>query len=182
MPMAENGLAKLIEELGELQQVCGKKLAAGKRDDHPDGRGSLKIRLQDEIADVIAACEFVMYSHNLDVEAILGDALLVLSWNKVDPDPNKGLELLQLTLAAGLLTQSSVMRIRANLEDADTEQDEGMMTLLQNRISSTLAACDLVILAQCLSEEQVKARAQTKFNLFKQWHNDPLNMVNHEPD
>lgn len=59
MTMAARGLAKLIEECGELMQVAGKRLAYYDTNEHPDGGPSLALRLQEEIADVIAACEFV---------------------------------------------------------------------------------------------------------------------------
>ena len=53
------GIAKLAEELGELQQVIGKVLAYPSGD-HPDGAGALQERLRDELADVEAACAFVV--------------------------------------------------------------------------------------------------------------------------
>lgn len=53
------GLAKLSEELGELQQVIG-KLMAYPGGDHPDGGPPLEVRLVMELADVFAAGEFVL--------------------------------------------------------------------------------------------------------------------------
>lgn len=60
--MQQNGLAKLCEECGELSQVVGKmiqypelQLKAG---EHPDGT-CLRDRLEQEMADVMAAIEFV---------------------------------------------------------------------------------------------------------------------------
>lgn len=70
--MAFNGLAKLIEECGELVQACGKKIAYYTTDDHPDGGPPLTHRLEDEIADVLAACEFVMVHFGLNLETIRG--------------------------------------------------------------------------------------------------------------
>lgn len=70
MTMTANGLAKLIEELGELTQVAGKKIAYNKTDIHPDGMGSLKERLEDEMGDVIAAIRFVTETLELDDERI----------------------------------------------------------------------------------------------------------------
>jgi NTP pyrophosphatase (non-canonical NTP hydrolase) len=66
MAMAHEGLAKLIEECGELQQIAGKKLACPDTDTHWDGLGSLKERLENEIADVLAACDFVLDKYKLD--------------------------------------------------------------------------------------------------------------------
>lgn len=64
MAMCANGLAKLIEECGELQQVAAKKLAYFDTDNHPDG-SNLRIRLEEEIADVLAACDFVTLTFQL---------------------------------------------------------------------------------------------------------------------
>ena len=70
MTMTANGLAKLLEECGELSQVAAKKLAYFDVNEHPDGAGALDLRMQDEIADVIAACLFVAHTFKLNVEAI----------------------------------------------------------------------------------------------------------------
>lgn len=77
MTMTANGLAKLIEECGEvmkafggLVQVLGKKLAYYHTDEHPDGAGSLKERLENEIGDVLAACHMVTHTHELDPKRI----------------------------------------------------------------------------------------------------------------
>lgn len=53
------GLAKLAEECGELQQIIG-KLMAYPEGDHPDGAGPLVERLQEELADVSGAVNFVV--------------------------------------------------------------------------------------------------------------------------
>lgn len=64
------GISKVAEETGELQQVIGKLQATGGETAHWDG-SDLRIRLEEEIADVLAACSFVV-SHNteLDLAAI----------------------------------------------------------------------------------------------------------------
>lgn len=59
------GISKLIEESGEMQQVAGKLIAAGGEIDHWDGT-NLCDRLQEEIADTIAACEFVISANELN--------------------------------------------------------------------------------------------------------------------
>jgi len=56
--MTANGLAKLAEELGELQQIVGKMLAYG-IGDHPDGGAPLIERFNSEAGDVMAAIELV---------------------------------------------------------------------------------------------------------------------------
>jgi len=63
MPMRHQGLPKLAEECGELQQVIGKlfqypDLKFTRAVEHPDGT-VLLTRLEEEIADVLAAIEFV---------------------------------------------------------------------------------------------------------------------------
>lgn len=63
MPMSNKGLTKLMEECGELVQVAA-KLVAYPDGNHPDGAGDLFMRLEQEIADVIAACRFVSLKHN----------------------------------------------------------------------------------------------------------------------
>lgn len=65
--MAGFGLVKLIEECGELSQIAAKKLAFPDTDDHPDSMGSLKIRLEDELADVAAAAAYVIDHFDLDI-------------------------------------------------------------------------------------------------------------------
>ncbi len=54
--------AKLVEELGELLQLLG-KLSAFPDGIHPDGKGELKYRLLDEIADVYAALRYFREQH-----------------------------------------------------------------------------------------------------------------------
>ena len=58
MTMAAAGVAKLIEECGELQQVLGKKLAMWDQDEHWDGT-NLRTRMVEEMGDVLAAIRFV---------------------------------------------------------------------------------------------------------------------------
>lgn len=89
MTMTLNGLAKLSEELGELQQVVAKKMACMDTDEHWDGAGSLKARMEDECADVIAAIRFVQEQFDLDVAAMGSRAQMKLDrfrgWHA---DPN----------------------------------------------------------------------------------------------
>ena len=84
-----DGLTKLIEECGELVQIAAKKQAYFDTDTHPDGKGSMKRRLEEEMADVMAACVFVAEKFGLDdkfLEARMQKKLaLFKSW---DNDPN----------------------------------------------------------------------------------------------
>lgn len=58
------GLSKLIEEAGEVQQVCGKIIGTGGEVMHWDG-SNLRDRLREELADLMAACEFVAAVNDL---------------------------------------------------------------------------------------------------------------------
>jgi NTP pyrophosphatase (non-canonical NTP hydrolase) len=63
------GLSKLSEEAGEVVQVIGKTMGAGGLVEHWDG-SDLRLRLVEEIADVMAACSFVIKANGLDALAI----------------------------------------------------------------------------------------------------------------
>jgi NTP pyrophosphatase (non-canonical NTP hydrolase) len=66
------GLAKLIEEAGEVQQVIGKLMALGGDCDTPhfDGQGPLRERIENELADLSAALIFVAQHNAFDQEKI----------------------------------------------------------------------------------------------------------------
>jgi NTP pyrophosphatase (non-canonical NTP hydrolase) len=170
MAMAMNGLAKLIEELGELGQVIGKKLAAGERDDHPDGKGSLKIRLQDEIADVTAACEFVIRTHNFNAKAIL--KLTEREFNRRD-----GEGLIELAEDVGELVNACAMKIAAQDDDFHVRCGESLQCLMERKIANVLAACESVLYVHDLCSDSITQRADAKSSLFEQWHEDQSNMV-----
>ena len=88
MPMKADGLVKLLEESGELQEVLcrlqlslgrlqqagNKKLAYFEGDDHPDGGPPLSRRLEDEMADILAATAFAAKHLKLDHDYITGRA------------------------------------------------------------------------------------------------------------
>jgi NTP pyrophosphatase (non-canonical NTP hydrolase) len=60
------GLSKLIEECGEVQQVCGKLLGSRGEENHWDG-SNLRERLQEELGDLVAAINFVIQKNGLDI-------------------------------------------------------------------------------------------------------------------
>jgi len=68
--MDRDGLTKLMEECGELTQIAAKKSAFMETDEHPDGKGSMAARLEDEMGDVLAAIHFVAAELGLDWERI----------------------------------------------------------------------------------------------------------------
>ncbi len=59
------GLSKLVEEMGEVQQVLGKLIATGGESAHWDGT-DLRQRLREELADLKAACVFFAQVNQLD--------------------------------------------------------------------------------------------------------------------
>lgn len=59
------GLSKLIEEMGEVQQVAGKLIATNGEPDHWDG-SDLRQRLTGELADLAAAIIFFTEANGLD--------------------------------------------------------------------------------------------------------------------
>ena len=61
------GASKLIEEMGELQQVLGKLLGTAGETKHWDG-SDLKERLKEEMADVMAALAFFIGTNFTDAE------------------------------------------------------------------------------------------------------------------
>ncbi len=84
------GISKLIEECGEVVQVCGKLIGNRGEIVHwnvPD----LKVALEEEIADVLAACRFVIAKCGLDQYAIVVRAnkkqLQYETWHVTNPEP-----------------------------------------------------------------------------------------------
>jgi len=89
VPMTANGLAKLLEELGELAQVAAKRLAYFHTAIHPDGAGDLNERMEAEMGDVLGAIGFVVERFALNADRIDLRALekrrLFGKWH-ADPD------------------------------------------------------------------------------------------------
>jgi NTP pyrophosphatase (non-canonical NTP hydrolase) len=79
------GISKLIEECGEVGQVAGKLIGNEGRTDHWDGT-DLRERLEDEMADVIAAIDFVTSLNGLSAARITQRAgkklALFNSWHR----------------------------------------------------------------------------------------------------
>ena len=88
MALSGNGRDKLMEECGELISELAKKSAYPSLEEHPDGKGAMKERLENEIADVLGASKFVIETHELDYEKIMKRAGVkykqFVTWHK-DP-------------------------------------------------------------------------------------------------
>ena len=95
MTMTAAGVAKLIEECGELQQVLGKRLAYWDRDDHWDG-SNLRDRMIEEMGDVLAAITFVAKENGLDWAAIqrrcIAKQALYQDWHKQIDNNDHGID------------------------------------------------------------------------------------------
>lgn len=63
------GIHKLVEECGEVVQIAG-KLGPFPDGNHPDGRGNLRRRMEDELADVAAASAYLIQQEKLDTDYI----------------------------------------------------------------------------------------------------------------
>jgi NTP pyrophosphatase (non-canonical NTP hydrolase) len=79
------GLSKLAEECGEVLQVVGKLIGSRGREEHWDGT-DLRLRLESELADLLAAIAFVVSNNELDHGAIcrreIEKFLLFEKWHK----------------------------------------------------------------------------------------------------
>jgi len=64
------GLSKLMEEMGEVQQVCGKLVQVGGSREYWGGV-DLYERLQEELADLLCAVTFVIEHNGFDKDAIV---------------------------------------------------------------------------------------------------------------
>lgn len=91
MPMQQNGLAKLIEEMGEALQVAGKLTQYPHHQAplypgiHPDGT-HLRTRLEEELGDVLGILQFVTNKMQLDYNVMINRAdakiKLFAEWDK----------------------------------------------------------------------------------------------------
>ena len=70
MKLINNGLVKVMEECGELVQVCAKMVQYPDQDEHPDKQGYLLERLENEIADVLATLAYATTRLGLKEERI----------------------------------------------------------------------------------------------------------------
>lgn len=86
------GISKLVEEAGEVIQVCGKLMGTRGKVEHWDGT-TLNERLEDELGDLLAAINFVItHCPRIDRTRVLKRAadktVLFEGWHtKGDPTP-----------------------------------------------------------------------------------------------
>lgn len=88
------GIGKLIEEMGELQTELG-KLIPFPQGEHPDGKGDLRQRIENEMADVRAAIFYFTETNRLDFnnERYVRKVALFKKWGLtgINSDPDNDL-------------------------------------------------------------------------------------------
>lgn len=113
MTMTAAGVAKLIEEtgelqteLGKLQQTLGKRLAMWDQDEHWDG-SNLKVRMEDEFADVSASMYFVSLQLGMDSERMnrrqIAKIELFGTWHEQIANNDHGIDAVPDELAEALI-------------------------------------------------------------------------------
>jgi NTP pyrophosphatase (non-canonical NTP hydrolase) len=114
------GLSKLIEECGEVQQVVGKLLGNNGESKHWDGGIDLRERLQNEMADLMAALNFVVEVNGLDKSKMMERATLKINrfrgWHRDQGDLPQ--PVVDATAAQHDLSPEAIDKVRARLLDA----------------------------------------------------------------
>ena len=87
MGRKHKGLVKLSEECGELIQIVAKKMNSMHSDRHPNGRDSIKVKLEHEMADVISSITYSSVKLKLDISNIQR-----LAQERINSFPNLGNE------------------------------------------------------------------------------------------
>lgn len=87
------GIGKLVEECGEVLQVCGKLVGSRGAAEHWDGT-DLRQRLEVELGDLLAAVNFVADKNGLDRQAIerqrVKKTALFEEWHEAQGEPRRG--------------------------------------------------------------------------------------------
>lgn len=88
------GISKLVEEAGEVLQICGKLMGTRGALKHWNVE-NLKEALEDEIADLTATCAFVIGACHLDRKRILDRYVVKLNrfnrWHSLGDDCRPGM-------------------------------------------------------------------------------------------
>jgi len=86
------GISKLVEEIGEVGQVCGKLMGAQGEVEHWDG-SNLQDELINEMGDVLAAIQFVTAYCDLDPRLVAQRADMKLAlfekWHREQTHPKR---------------------------------------------------------------------------------------------
>jgi len=151
MVMTLNGLAKLTEEIGELIQVAGKKMAYADGN-HPDGKGDLNSRMQEEMGDVVAAIAFV--SKKLSLDAIAIDAIAEC-------------ELTTVVLNGLPQMVRNLGRLICAIYGRGQKPDEN--GILEYQMGLSLASMNFVVKSLNLDQKAIATRAARKVWQYEAW-------------
>ena len=166
MVMTLNGLAKLTEEIGELIQVTGKKMAYADGT-HPDGKGDLNLRMQEEMGDVIAAIRFVFGKLELDIDAVNAIAQYELTATLLN-----GLPQLVRSLGSLSYSVSNIMwAIYADEQEAarSAPSKANGIASLQYEMGLSLASIKLVAKSLNLDQQAIDNRIARKVWQYESW-------------
>ncbi|MBK6616384.1 hypothetical protein [Ottowia sp.] len=175
MTMTANGLAKLQEEIGELLQETGKKLAYFTTDEHPDGAGPLSGRLVREMADVRAAMIFVSTQFGIRGEDIEAERDSKLALYRACPDIRMtagGLAKLHEKMGHLLMISACLL---SNFDVQGRRVTSGAAARLLPPVAALHAAMDYVIERFDLDGDAMSERCAAKVALFERWHADSTN-------
>ena len=149
--MTFKGLAKLVEEIGELTQVAGKKMAYTDGN-HPDGKGDLNSRMQEEMGDVVAAIAFV--SKKLSLDAIAIDAIAEC-------------ELTTVVLNGLPQMVRNLGRLICAIYGRGQKPDEN--GILEYQMGLSLASMNFVVKSLNLDQKAIATRAARKVWQYEAW-------------
>jgi NTP pyrophosphatase (non-canonical NTP hydrolase) len=161
------GVTKLIEELHELGQVLAKKAAFMNTDDNPDDKGSLKLRLEDEAGDVLAAIAYCVEKLSLSWTNINKVQQRMYSdlTNSIREHDSKGINIL-LFCSSRICCDLSI--IPFGIEEASHKIFDSQLKELENSIGEFLACFDNFAI-NYLDQFRIDSRKAQKLALFRSW-------------
>ncbi|MEM9149116.1 MAG: MazG-like family protein [Cyanobacteria bacterium P01_F01_bin.3] len=154
MSLKYHGLAKLIEECGELSEAAARSLLP------PDGQDSILQALSDEIADVFAAISIVIEQQSLDKAFILAHTVKLSGTEGVPA---------QLIRACGGLIQIAAKKITFWHTDEHPDGQGSMKERLSLAIAKMLPVLALAMEYFDLNSDDIAARNDLKQKLFREW-------------
>jgi hypothetical protein len=158
-PLHRKGVTKLIEELAELIQVLAKKNAFMDTDVHPDGKGLLSIRMEEEIGDVLAAIDYCTEKLNLRSEIIQENSPWSARINEPLPVQDS-LDLFLFHLTNLLSVTSRVYKSGKFFPWYEGQQH------FEEQMSRVIAWSDVFVTKMQLSRQNIEGRKAKKLHCF----------------
>lgn len=177
------GLSKLIEELGEVQQVVGKIIATGGAHRHW-ADGNLAERLEEEMGDLFAAIDFVISYNGLHRDVVQLDHVNKYESMKSEHDDNAGAQ--HYTLHKGslwcglgaLTSQSGTAQLLLGhiiLAGGVDTPEKAFHGRLERALGNLQAALNFVLdYNPVLRSSSIQMRITHKKGRFKHWHENPI--------